>query len=678
MRTPFMRKWLPAAMGVLALGSTSARAEPDTFGVGTGRNGALTVPTGSAIIVNAYAPVTAPLARKALSISVGACVGDPCFKEGDLILVYQATGLVPAPVSGALGPVDLTNSPVGRWELARLKSVTPQGTSATLELTAPLVHNFAANVTQVIRVPEYTSVSVPVGRSITASPWDGSTGGVVAFLAQNEVNNQGIITVDGLGFRGGQYVADLAGGRGCSEVDQSTPSGSQKGEGIGGAARYGSTQTGRGNVANGAGGAVCFRSGGGGGGNGGSGGQGGRSDGASDGGRNVGGLGGVALNTSVLTQLTFGGGGGAGHGTVVGGTAGAGGGVVFLRASQLSGSGTITASGGSVGTFSEGGSGGGAGGSIYARVVRSAVCGAVVASGGIGSTSSLASGRVGPGGGGGAGQMLFQASLGGSCALVAEGAAPGGQLIPAEGAYGATKGESSDPTKNKKEYGFIIPTPPSVSTPATGLITNNVRPRITGTARIYAEAAPNTEVILFLDGEELGRVMSDDKGNYSFDLPRDLSESEHRVETAIVVDAAQSLNGTPNTFLVDITPPRTTISGPNGAIRERNPKFEFGANEEGVTYTCSLDGAEFGPCPADGVFPELVDGAHSLQVRAEDRAGNVGEPTIQNFKVTVADLALLGDGVGCSSAGRDTSLLLFSLGALAMGLRRRRHGGSPH
>jgi len=676
MRTPFTRKWLPAAMGVLALGSASARAAPDTFGVGDGHNGTLTVPSGSAIIINAYAPVTGPLARNATSISVGACVGDPCFNDGDLVLVYQATGLVPAPASGATAPVDLTNGPVGRWELARLKSVTPVGTSATLELTAPLVHDFAANVTQVIRVPEYTSVSVPAGRSITAAPWNGSAGGVVAFLAQNEVNNQGTITVDGLGFRGGQYVAGDAALRTCTELDEIAPHGSQKGEGIGGAARYGSTQTGRGNVANGAGGAVCFRSGGGGGGNGGVGGQGGRSDGALDAGRNVGGLGGAALNLPVLTHLMFGGGGGAGHGTVLGGAAGAGGGVVFLRASQLSGSGTISASGGSVGTFTEGGSGGGAGGSIYARVVRSAVCGVAVASGGIGSTSSHPAGRVGPGGGGGAGQVLFQAASGGFCALVAEGAAPGGQLIPAEGAYGATKGNSSTPSE--KKYGFIIPVPPSVTTPATGLITNNVRPRITGTARVYAEAAPNTEVILYLDGVELGRVMSDDKGNYSFDLPRDLAESEHKVEAAIVVDAAQSPNGTPNTFLVDITPPITTISGPTGAIRERNPQFEFGANEEGVTYTCSLDGTEFGPCPANGVFPELADGTHVLQVRAQDRAGNVGEPTTQNIRITVADLALLGDGVGCSSAGRDTSLLLFSLGALAVGLRRRRHGGSPH
>ncbi|MBM7113239.1 adventurous gliding motility protein AgmC [Archangium primigenium] len=674
MSNAFTTKWLATALGVMALGGLEARAEPDTFGVGSGRSGPLAVTTANTVI-NAYAPVTAALARNATAISVGTCVGDPCFADGDLVLVYQATGLVPAPESGKEDPIDLTGSAAGRWELARLKSVSPAAAPTRLELAAPLVNAFAANVTQVIRVPEYTSVSIPAGRSLTASAWNGSTGGVVAFLAQNEVNNQGTITVDSQGFRGGQFSAG-DGARGCSELDEPAPGGAQKGEGLGGPARYGAAFAGRGNVANGAGGAVCYRSGGGGGGNGGAGGHGGRSDGALDpgstpgAGRDVGGLGGTALRIPALTHFTFGGGGGAGHGLSSVGPAGSGGGIVFFRANQLSGAGSITALGGAVGTFPEGGSGGGAGGSIHARIVRSAVCGAVYANGGIGGTSSSA--RVGPGGGGGGGQVLFQAAPGGACALLATGANAGTQQVPADGSYGAISGSINTPAE--KKYGFIIPAPPTVATPAKNLITNNVRPRITGTARIYAEAAPNTEVIVFLDGVEIGRVMSDATGAYALDMPRDLDEREHRVEAAIVVDAAQSLNGSPNTFLVDITPPKTTISGPNGAIRERDPKFEFGASEDVVAYTCSLDGAAFTPCPADGVFPGLGDGAHSLQVRSEDRAGNVGQPTTQNFRVTVEDLALFGDGVGCSATGRDGSLLVLSLGALVLGLRRR--GGS--
>ena len=665
-----MRKWLPTAVGLLALGPASARAEPDTFGLGSGRDGALAV-SASGTVINAYAPLAASAVRKATSLQVGACLGSTCFAAGDLVLVYQGTGLSPAPVSGDPAPLDLRNSQVGRWEFARLAEVTP----SVLRLTAPLVQDYEADGTQVIRVPEYTTVTIPVGQSLTAAPWNGSAGGVVAFLANGEVNNEGAISADSAGFRGGQYVANDATARGCLDLDENAPRGAQKGEGLAGAGRYGATQNGRGNVANGAGGAICFRSGGGGGGNGGSGGQGGRSDAASDSGRDVGGLGGAAVSAPSLTHLLFGGGGGAGHGTSVSGSGGgAGGGAVFLRASQLSGSGTLGASGGSIGTVTEGGSGGGAGGALYVRIVRSAGCGAASVSGGIGSTTSSA--RVGPGGGGGGGQVLFQATPGSRCDLISQGAASGGQLIPADGAYGAQAGQSSTPSQ--LAYGFIIPTPPTVTTPPDGTITNNVRPPITGTSTLYPQRTePNTEVILYIDGEEVGRVMSDAAGDYAFDLPQDLAEGNHTVRAATVVDAVQSLDSAPNTLLVDITPPETLVlSGPKGPIQDRNPRFEFGSNEEGVTYTCSLDGAEFGPCPPSGVFTDLPDGPHTVRVRARDRAGNEDDsPVSWPFIVAVADRALIGDGIGCSAPGRDTSLLWLSLGVLAVGLNRRRLGG---
>ena len=64
-----MRKGLPL-VGLLVLGSTGASAGPDTVGVGSGRNGALTV-SANGTLVNAYAPLTAPVARKALALFGG-------------------------------------------------------------------------------------------------------------------------------------------------------------------------------------------------------------------------------------------------------------------------------------------------------------------------------------------------------------------------------------------------------------------------------------------------------------------------------------------------------------------------------------------------------------------------------------------------------------------------------
>src|SRR5829696_1160310 len=96
-----------------------ARAEADAFGLGNGQTGALAV-TLPNTIVNSYAQVAAPIAPGDISISVSTTAG---FAAGDLVLVLQTTGIVPAPLSGAAGPFDLSGDPVGRWEPARLASV---------------------------------------------------------------------------------------------------------------------------------------------------------------------------------------------------------------------------------------------------------------------------------------------------------------------------------------------------------------------------------------------------------------------------------------------------------------------------------------------------------------------------------------------------------------------------
>lgn len=660
MKTPFMKKWLAAALCVVALGSGTALAEPDSFGVGSGRNGAFTAATSGAII-NSYVPVTASLTAGSTSIPVGTCVGDSaCFAAGDLVMVYQATGLttVPAP------PIDLDPTPVGRWELARLASAT----TSALELTAPLVNAFTANVTQVIRVPEYTNVTIEAGRSITAPAWNGSTGGIVAFLANGVVTNRGLINANGIGFRGGQYINDDTGSTGCEGLNEPTPRGAQKGEGIG--SPTGSAATGRGNVANGAGGGVCFKSGGGGGGNGGAGGQGGRSEGFTDGAREVGGQGGAALTYLQLNRLTFGGGGGAGHGSDNTGVAGGnGGGAIFIRANQLAGTGNIIATGNSGGATSlDGGSGGGAGGSIYLRLIGTASCGSVSANGGVGGTVNTS--QVGPGGGGGSGRILFQAASGGTCSLSLTGAAPGNQQDPAApdgNTYGAKTGTPGNPTV--LPGGFVVLTV-SVVTPANGSVTDNPRPDITGTTY------PGAEVIIYIDGSEVGRTTSDaTSGNYSFTPPDDLSDGSHMVEAVAVLEsqAVQSVRSAPNTFIVDTTPPDTTIvSGPAGRTQARDVTFEFTSNEENVTYECNLDGAGFTACSSPATFTGLAEGAHTLEVRARDPLGSVDPtPASRSFFITTADLALLGSG--CSATGRDSSLVLMGLGAFAALVRRRRH-----
>ncbi|AKI99982.1 Ig-like protein group 3 [Archangium gephyra] len=625
MKNGLFKKWLTAALCVLALGSTAALAEPDSFGLGTGRNGSPTISTAGNTL-NSYAPVTAPLAPGDVSIPMGACVGNTaCFAAGDLVMVLQTTGVVPVPASGTTGPLDITNDVVGRWEFARVASVS----GSALTLTAPLIYSYAANVSQVIRVPEYVNLTVTGTGRITAFPWNGSAGGVIAFLATGTVSNAGQINANAAGFRGGLFVDDETTAVGCTGLDEAAALGAQKGEGIANV-RYGATHTGRGSVANGAGGGVCHKSGGGGGGNYGAGGMGGRSDGSIDGARIVGGMGGAALIYSMLNHLTLGGGGGAGQGSDASGAPGGrGGGIIFVRANQLTGTGTIQASGGGGGSSnSDGGSGGGAGGSIYLRFASTAACSAVTANGGVGGTVNT--GQVGPGGGGGGGRVLFQAATGGTCNLVLIGAAPGNQQDPTapDGTpYGATAGANGVPVT--LTTGFVVPPVPTVTTPANNSFTSNRRPFIEGTAQ------PNTTVVIYIDGVEVGRATSNSAGTYIFALPADLSEASHTVQAATELNAVQSARSPANTFTVDLTPPDTTIvSGPPSLTNSTSATFDFGS-EAGATFECSLDGAAFTACADPETFTGLTaEKAYTLRVRAKDAAGNV-DPTPASYTWTV-------------------------------------------
>jgi hypothetical protein len=82
-------------------------------------------------------------------------------------------------------------------------------------------------------------------------------------------------------------------------------------------------------------------------------------------------------------------------------------------------------------------------------------------------------------------------------------------------------------------------------------------------------------------------------------------------------------------FTVDTTAPTVGItSGPaNGsATQSRYASFAFTTNDPSASITCQLDNdGGFHPCGSPFTNPDpLNDGVHAFQVRARDRAGNVG------------------------------------------------------
>jgi hypothetical protein len=421
--------------------SGSSGGATDDGGTGTGRSGPLDV-TGDQV-VNAYAALASAVTQGATSLAVDDASG---FDQDDAILVLQSTGLASS-TAGAAGPLDLMPTGVGRFEIARVASRS----GSTLTLAAPLASAYPAQVTQVIRVPEYTDVTIHAGGTIHAQPWNGSKGGVVVLFASGKVHNDGVVQADAAGFRGARGILNASPAT-CPGMEGTPDDGhGPKGEGpyVAGftAVASGAAVGGRGNHANAGGGGSCHNSGGGGGGHGGAGGVGGRS-GTFTNEDPVGGMGGASLAYDPFARLVFGGGGGGGDAdSSQGGPAvdgGAGGGVVFVRAASLEGSGTIHADGESGALVTgNGGGGGGAGGLVVVDVVSDATCSQPIhASGGDG--SSVSGTKLGTAGGGAGGRVTLRAATI-SCALAAAGGQAGtqGDATAIDGAaHGAAAGSA--------------------------------------------------------------------------------------------------------------------------------------------------------------------------------------------------------------------------------------------
>ena len=626
----------------LVLCAATALAEPDTLGLGTGRDGPLVV-TEPRRIINHYAQVTAPLAPGDTVLFVAAAEG---FSAGDLVMVLQTTGIVPEPRRGEPGPIELTHDPVGRWELARVEAAR----GGEVWLTAPLIHSYAASVTQVIRVPEYTSVEVRPGASVVAKPWDGATGGVLAFLASGTIRNDGALQASGAGFRGGvagQQPFDLMG---CSLLPREVRAGARRGEGIS-SLSYGPLETGLDNASNGGGGGLCPMSGGGGGGNGAAGGRGGDARVPWDTARDLGGLGGAALSYSMLDHLTLGGGGGRGHGAWEGNAqAGAGGGAIFIRGQRLTGKGTIAADGeDGEQSAAGGGSGGGAGGSLYLRLAGSAECASVSARGGAGGSAGAAPGSyTGPGGGGGGGRVLYQAAGADACPISVAAGTAGGETL----SNGATEAGAGTVTRLVNGFTAMLgacggQTPEFVRPKHLNSV-NDTTPLFEVKLPLNPAATDNYVVRITLDqnGKEengdpvLGTATRDGTNNLWRLDPLPAAALQPGVNGIRAIAALDCGTGQPDTnsaiisIFVDVTNPITVIEGKPASLGNSTSAtftYKVTNEERDVLFKCKLDNDPEENCGvaanntlATKAYNNLTEGPHTFAVYAIDAAGSSG------------------------------------------------------
>jgi uncharacterized repeat protein (TIGR01451 family) len=431
-------------------------------------------------VKNDYWIGTLAPAAGAVQLTVGARNGAGLGKDiqdGDLLIIMQmqdaafdttndetygeGTGSTRATGTGSGAATTLNNA--GRWEyvVAANNGVTTIGAGGGLVKFSGggagggLLYNytsqtFAASTTQgqrsyqVIRVPQYTTATL--GTGLTAAPWNGATGGVLAIDVAGTLDMGGgatTVSVDGLGFRGGggiKMTGDaVTVGLAFTDFRTLAPDSATaptvrtvngaKGEGIAGTPKwvyrhganiglpasgnfaldtlaegYVGGSFGRGAPGNAGGGSTDGvptvngdNSGGGGGGNGGFGGAGGNSWNSNLG---IGGQGGGGISPS-LTRITMGGGGGAG--TTNNGSAETCIAPPTCRA-NVAGDWTDTEAG-TNGYYSSGANGGGV---IIMRAMQAINTATLTANG----FNAYNVGRDGGGGGGAGGSILFTTQTG--------------------------------------------------------------------------------------------------------------------------------------------------------------------------------------------------------------------------------------------------------------------------
>lgn len=254
----------------------------------------------------------------------------------------------------------------GRGEFNKIKSYSP----GAITFKYPLVNTYNStgnNKAQLIVMPRYKTVNIPLGVTVTIKAYDPNTGlgGVAAWFARRRSDIVGVLDGVGKGFPGG--------------ASENPIPGSYQGSGTGGVGTRNANANG-----NGGGGAGNSNTSAGGGGN------------ATQGEDGTGGNGGTASGNSELTLITMGGSGGGALG-IDQGTGGYGGPVVIIVSPNQTYPGSLLIDGtDGEDSTSDGGSGAGAGGSARLVGVNIDLGNGISGVGGVGGSAS------GPQGGDGA------------------------------------------------------------------------------------------------------------------------------------------------------------------------------------------------------------------------------------------------------------------------------------
>jgi hypothetical protein len=106
-----------------------------------------------------------------------------------------------------------------------------------------------------------------------------------------------------------------------------------------------------------------------------------------------------------------------------------------------------------------------------------------------------------------------------------------------------------------------------------------------------------------------------------------LADGSHTILVRALNGAGPDASPAQYTWTVDTTAPVTTfLAHPGATSYGRSAQFEFGTDESGSTFRCSLDSAPPSSCRSPIELTSLSGGSHTFSVAAVDPAGNVQSP----------------------------------------------------
>ncbi|MGZ3656150.1 MAG: Ig-like domain-containing protein [Bdellovibrionota bacterium] len=152
------------------------------------------------------------------------------------------------------------------------------------------------------------------------------------------------------------------------------------------------------------------------------------------------------------------------------------------------------------------------------------------------------------------------------------------------------------------------------------------------------------------------------------------------LKAKLILGASQG--GDCNPGPVNSAPPTVTITSENPGSSPTNQTgimFTFQADQSGVTFKCSLDGATPVLCSSPWSQSALADGAHQFQVVAVNAAGTSSSPAIYNWSIdnTAPDITITSVVPAASYTSSPTIAASFTSSKAATTFQCSLDGGTP-